>query len=29
VREFLVPPEGVENPDGYLNQSIREIYKDE
>ena len=29
VREFLVPPEGVENPDGYLNQLIREIYKDE
>ncbi|MBP1714459.1 MAG: family ATPase, partial [Deltaproteobacteria bacterium] len=29
VREFLIPPEGIENPDGYLNQMIREIYKDE
>jgi len=29
VREFLIPPEGVENPDGFLNQMIREIYKDE
>jgi hypothetical protein len=29
VREFLVPPEGMENPDGYLNQMIREIYKEE
>jgi hypothetical protein len=29
VREFLVPPEGIENPDGYLNQMIREIYKEE
>jgi len=29
VREFLIPREGVENPDGFLNQMIREIYKDE
>jgi hypothetical protein len=29
VREFLISPEGIENPDGYLNQMIREIYKDE
>jgi endopeptidase Clp ATP-binding regulatory subunit ClpX len=29
TREFLIPPEGIENPDVYLNRLIREIYKDE
>jgi ATP-dependent Clp protease ATP-binding subunit ClpX len=29
TREFLIPPEGIENPDIYLNRLIREIYKDE
>jgi ATP-dependent Clp protease ATP-binding subunit ClpX len=29
VREFPIPGEGIENPEGYLNRMIREIYKDE
>ena len=29
TREFLISPEGIENPELYLNQLIREIYKDE
>jgi ATP-dependent Clp protease ATP-binding subunit ClpX len=28
-QEFLIPPEGIENPENYLNRLIRETYKGE